>query len=907
MAHISALAQPTSSLRPGTLPRRRRPTPATPTPAIKAKPARTASSSEEAAPAIAMTPALPHPSQSQSSPRPASSSLHDAPDTPKSGPAQVPTAPTPTHPGPSKTPGTVGVRFHGHHPSSSSSSSKEGSSSKGSRRRTGTPQQPPNRRLDLLKSSFDARGDAAGGGHVRLGQRNTVSNGVGAGAGAKEKRSRSLANPRSRTGSRARSVQRVDSTCEESTGKDKVADGDDAPSRARAAARERRREERGRRRVERAKRRKARKAMEEGMCVQRVGGRGRVEVAFFADDDDGHVGEGETEGSYVLLQVVDPESDSEDDEDDDEDGWGEDVDLDGEGGMDVTATPGPPTLSTSEPPSSPVLAPTAPIPSSQTAAELTKESPKPGSKELRLYLPSDLSTHIDGVPALNVAQVREGCEFIEHILSSPGDSTTSSSTAPPSRVRVIAPRARPEDAWAVALCYQAGVESSVTTAATASVKTTTTMNTTTSAGAARLIATTNTSTNARTSESSSRDAVRRLSVPVPVPPLALVRGEDGEVEGVVEVAVDVETLDEGEESATADVNVVAIVDTNEIAPSQTLLPITSSSSANLNTDADPGPDADPTEEDTFMLHPAYTYSAVHCLAMRLLDEGVGEWHTRGKQWEERVERMQYAVGATTAAVRVDLEKQNVDARRRFRHELHRHENGEEANESTDFSDEGQDDDGAEGGDSESEEDEDEYEEGDEEEGEDAISAGARQGSESTGECEVDGHLGADDAVLPNDNGEYARGRTHEPHTRMGHGVPLPSKYEEPSSAFVSSAHGRSKSRARSKSKVEKCRARSMSVSASASKATGRGRRKSRLSMSYDNEKEDDEEGVVADRATRKIHRAELRRLRLVQRRARKEEEKVEAYAGVRMEWRGVLSFDGVQKLVGVWTPTSAAL
>ncbi|KAF5320820.1 hypothetical protein D9619_002237 [Psilocybe cf. subviscida] len=922
MAHISTLQQPTSSLRPGTLPRRRRPTPATPTPATKTQPARTASSSDEAA----LPPA-------QSPPRPSSSSPHTAPDTPRLAPApmRLPTAPAPpppaaTTPGPGKPPGTVGVRFHGHHPDSSSSSEGDGDGASSSSHGSPLPRPETRTQLDLLKAAFRVNGIInadleAGGGRAdtRRGGRDAVSVG-GKGKGKEKdtkratgkeqeptKRSRSCVTPRSRARSVQRNGGKGSRSRESGWDRDGGGDGDQARSKARAAAKERRREERSRRRIERAKRRKARKAMEEGMCVQRVGGRGRMEVAFFADDDDGHVGEGETEGSYVLLRVVEPESDSEDDED--EDVWDSDVDLDGDEGKEVMRMLGPPTLSASETPSSPVLTSTTPIPGSQTTVEPTNESAKPGPKELRLYLPSDLSTHIDGVPALSVAQIREGCEFIRSVLSSPVDSTTSASTARPCRVRVIAPRARPEDAWAVALCYQVGVESSVTTAATTSVKGALTTAMTTSAGAARLIAATNASTNARISESSSRDAVRRLSVPVPVPPLALVRGDDGEVEGVVEVAVDVERLDEDEDNATVDVDALAITDINEVVPSPTSLPSTSSPSSNLKTDADPGPDADSAEEDTFMLHPTYTYSAVHRLAMRLLDEGAGEWHTRGKQWEERVERMQYAVGATTGAgpgaIRVDLQRPNVDVRRRVRHESRRNEDRGDVIGGTDFSEEGRDDGGAEGGDSGSEEDEDEYEEEDEEdeeESEDVISAGARQGSESTGECEVDGHFeGAD--------GENERGRTHEPHTRMGHGVPLPSKYEEPSSAFVSSGHGRSKSRVRSKSKVgshSKSRARSMSVSASASKATARGRRKSRLSMSYDDDGEDNE-GVVVDRATRKARHAELRRLRLVQRRARKEEEEAEAYAGVRMEWRGVLSFDGVQTLVGVWTPVSAVL
>ncbi|KAF5320826.1 hypothetical protein D9619_002231 [Psilocybe cf. subviscida] len=139
---------------------------------------------------------------------------------PKIVPARVPTTPTPAPPGP---------RFHGHHPSSGPSSS-EGLSDR---------RQKANAALGtvVVGSQRTRVFIELAEGETRMGRRNTVSN--SASASAKEKRSRSLANPPSLTGSRARSAQQVDGvdTGAGAKGNNRFEDSDDAPSRARSAAR----------------------------------------------------------------------------------------------------------------------------------------------------------------------------------------------------------------------------------------------------------------------------------------------------------------------------------------------------------------------------------------------------------------------------------------------------------------------------------------------------------------------------------------------------------------------------------------------------------------------------------------------------------------------------------------------
>ena len=59
-------------------------------------------------------------------------------------------------------------------------------------------------------------------------------------------------------------------------------------------------------------------------------------------------------------------------------------------------------------------------------------------------------TYLDGMTALTDAQIQEGCSFIEGVKQTPQDGSES-----PSRVRILSPRLRPEDAMSLAICYLA--------------------------------------------------------------------------------------------------------------------------------------------------------------------------------------------------------------------------------------------------------------------------------------------------------------------------------------------------------------------------------------------------------------------------------------------------------------------
>jgi hypothetical protein len=59
-------------------------------------------------------------------------------------------------------------------------------------------------------------------------------------------------------------------------------------------------------------------------------------------------------------------------------------------------------------------------------------------------------TYLDGVTALTDAQIQEGCSFIERAKQTPQDGSET-----PSKVRILSPRLRPEDAMSLAICYSA--------------------------------------------------------------------------------------------------------------------------------------------------------------------------------------------------------------------------------------------------------------------------------------------------------------------------------------------------------------------------------------------------------------------------------------------------------------------
>ncbi|KIM36897.1 hypothetical protein M413DRAFT_448826 [Hebeloma cylindrosporum] len=58
--------------------------------------------------------------------------------------------------------------------------------------------------------------------------------------------------------------------------------------------------------------------------------------------------------------------------------------------------------------------------------------------------------YLDGVTALTHAQLQDGCAFIERAKQTPQDGSESSS-----KVRILSPRLRPEDAMSLAICYLA--------------------------------------------------------------------------------------------------------------------------------------------------------------------------------------------------------------------------------------------------------------------------------------------------------------------------------------------------------------------------------------------------------------------------------------------------------------------
>ncbi|CAA7263100.1 unnamed protein product [Cyclocybe aegerita] len=217
-------------------------------------------------------------------------------------------------------------------------------------------------------------------------------------------------------------------------------------------------------------------------------------------------------------------------------------------------------------------------------------------KTLRLPLPSERSAYIDGVPSLSPSQLREACDFIGSWVHPSPDGVEGRERRKLGgrvrvRVRVLAPRWRPEEAMGVVLCYLAGrweVEDGVEE-----------------------------DTASRSPEGEIvSPRVNDLVYFAPgsiLPSDCLPGGVNDERE----------PISSSSSNPVPQPNPDAASPSSVTSPTSTPIPTSTSPSAHL-----PTPDV-------------YTYSALHILAMRLLDDD-SKWMGRGALYEARIRQQERA-------------------------------------------------------------------------------------------------------------------------------------------------------------------------------------------------------------------------------------------------------------------------
>jgi len=290
----------------------------------------------------------------------------------------------------------------------------------------------------------------------------------------------------------------------------------DVEARHASTSRTREVSERDLRRLAREARRKERGERERRMCVQVLGRDfgvgsgggvgengegegevygGRVEVGFLDDDAEGIEKE-----EYVLIRAIRPrlgkrmkkrdsissassstssltfDSGSSSEESSEESESDFDFDSASESNNELSAIPSwfpwlttyfPSSSSSSSSTSTSALASTGYTQSRSsrptTLKLLLKPQPQSTSNNANAK-PNKVYDYIEGTSALSEEQIREGCEFMKGWLddSSEGvDEEDARRTRTRTRIRILSPRNRPEDAFAIGLCYLAWAEKRV--------------------------------------------------------------------------------------------------------------------------------------------------------------------------------------------------------------------------------------------------------------------------------------------------------------------------------------------------------------------------------------------------------------------------------------------------------------
>jgi len=273
------------------------------------------------------------------------------------------------------------------------------------------------------------------------------------------------------------------------------------------------------RRLAREARRKERGERERRMCVQvlgrdfgvDVGGGGvvgegegevyggRVEVGFL-DDDAGGIEENEKE-EYVLLRAIRPrlgkrmkkrdsissassstssltfDSGSSSEESSEESESDFDFDSASESNNELSAIPSWFPWLTTYFPSSSSSSSTSALASTDSRTHtqsrpttlklVLKPQPQPQSTSNNANAkPNKAYDYIEGTSALSEEQIREGCEFMKEWLDDSSEGVDEEDALRPrirtrTRIRILSPRNRPEDAFALGLCYIAWAEKRV--------------------------------------------------------------------------------------------------------------------------------------------------------------------------------------------------------------------------------------------------------------------------------------------------------------------------------------------------------------------------------------------------------------------------------------------------------------